>query len=312
MTRLVVAELRRIAARRLVRLTIVLGLVGIALGGVAAYAWSGSLSEETYQQRVAEAEARHVAQEAEIDACLRANGVSRGDEISDTIAQRCFPADDVEGSRGVDDPRFHRRRLEGVLKGVAGALAVIGWALGASLVGAEFASRSMTTLLTWETRRGRVFLAKIVAVTAAISLLALVVLTLVALAMWPALAFHGAPLRPNDPTLASLAGTVARGVALTTLASGIGFAIATIGRNTAAALGAGFAYIIVLENILGSSIERWRRWLLLGNVIVFVSGNDNGGDVPGRSVAAAGLFLTAVAVTALAAAAGTFRTRDLA
>ena len=189
---------------------------------------------------------------------------------------------------------------------------MIGWALGASLVGAEFASRSMTTLLTWETRRWRVFLAKTIAVLAATALFALVVLALLALAMWPALALHGAPLRPNDPTLASLAGTAGRGVALATLASGIGLAIATLGRNTAAALGAGFAYIIVFENIIGSFIERWRRWLLLGNVIVFVSGRNNGGDIPGRTVMAAALFLTAVAVTLLAAAATAFRTRDLA
>ena len=92
----------------------------------------------------------------------------------------------------------------------------------------------------------------------------------------------------------------------------MGFAIATIGRNTAAALGAGFAYIIVLENILGSSIARWRRWLLLGNVIVFVSGNNNGGEVPGRTVAGAAAFLTAVAVTLLLGAAGTFWRHDLA
>ncbi len=137
-------------------------------------------------------------------------------------------------------------------------------------------------------------------------------LALVALAMWPALVFHGAPLQANDPTIASLAGTVGRGVALATLASGIGFAIATIGRNTAIALGAGFAYILVFEYVLGSSIARWRRWLLLGNVIVFVSGQDGNSDVSGRSVIAAGVFLTAVAVTLLAVAAGAFRTRDLA
>ena len=84
---------------------------------------------------------------------------------------------------------------------MTGALAVVGWALGASLVGAEFASRSMTTLLTWEPRRGRVFVTKAVAVRRRMAVLALVVLALVALAMWPALALHGAPLRPNDPTL---------------------------------------------------------------------------------------------------------------
>jgi hypothetical protein len=146
----------------------------------------------------------------------------------------------------------------------------------------------------------------------AMSAFALVVLALVALALLPALTLHGAPLEDTDPTFVALAGTIGRGVALATLASGIGFAIATIGRNTATALGAGFAYIIVFENILGSTIVRWRRWLLLGNVIVFVSGRDDGGEVTGRSVTAAGVFLTAVAVTLLAAAAGAFRTRDLA
>jgi hypothetical protein len=310
MIRLVVAELQRIAARRLVRVTVLVAAVGIALGGVAAFAFSGSLSEEGYQQQVEEAKARQVVQDAEIEACLRAHDVVRGDEISDDIAEQCFPE---EGPAGVDDPRFHRERLEGVLHGVTGTLAIVGWALGASLVGAEFASRSMTTLLTWESRRGRVFVAKAVAAVATMSVFAFAVLVLVALAMWPALAFHGAPLQPDDPALTSLAGDIARGVALTALASGIGFAIATIGRNTAIALGVGFGYIIILENILGSSLERWRQWLLLGNVIVLVSGNDEGGgDIPGRTVVEAAMFLTVVTVAMLAVAAGTFRTRDLA
>ena len=309
MFRLMLAELQRIAARRLVRVTVLVALVGIALGGLAAFAFSGSLSEESYQRRVEEASAREVAVNDQVETCLRDHGVGPGDEVSDDIAERCFPD---EGPAGVDDPRFHRKRLEGVLHGVTGTLAIIGWALGASLVGAEFASRSMTTLLTWETRRGRVFVAKAVTAMATMALFALAVLVLVALAMWPALALHGAPLQPDDPTLTSLAGDIARGVALTALASGIGFAIATIGRNTAIALGVGFGYIVILENILGSSLERWRQWLVLGNAIVLVSGDDEGGDVPGRTVVGAAVFLTVVTIALLAVAAGTFRTRDLA
>ena len=309
MTRLLAAELRRIAARRLVRLTVVLALVGIAAGGIAAFVWTGSLSEATYQQRIAVAQERVQAQDAQIEACLDASGVHRGDDIPDEVASRCFPEESVGN---VDDPRFHRSRLNGILQGVAGALAVVGWALGASLVGAEFASRGMTTMLTWESRRGRVFVAKSLAVLVAMAVLALAVLVLTALAMWPALAAHGAPVQPDDPTLWSLAGTIGRGVALTTIAAGIGFAIATIGRNTAVALGAGFAYIIVFENILGSAVERWRRWLVLGNVIVLVSGSEDGGDVTGRTVIGAAVFLALVGVVLLAVAAGTFQRRDLA
>ncbi len=308
MSRLLLAELRRIASRRLVRVTVALALLGIVLGGAAAFAFSAALPEETYQQRVAEAKARQDEQDATIEACLQEHDVRRG-EITDEIAALCFPDEPVPGA---DDPRFHRRRLEGIVHGVTGALAVVGWAVGASLAGAEFASRSMTTLLTWETRRGRVFLAKSATTVVATALLALGALALVVLAMLPALTVHGAPLQPNDPSWASLAGAVGRGVVLTGLSAAMGFAIATIGRNTAAALGAGFAYIIVLENILGSSFERWRRWLLLGNVIVFVSGDDNGSDIPGRTVIGAGVLLAVVAVVLLLAAGGTFRSRDVA
>lgn len=310
MSRLVAAELRRIMARRLVRLTLLLVVVGIAGGGLLAFVTSSSISEAEFQQRVEEAHTRQQAQEAEIQACLRAHGVSEseGKPVSDSVARACFPDTNITA----DDPRFHRTRLKGILQGVTGGLAIVGWALGASLVGAEFASRGMTTLLTWETRRNRVILAKTIATIAATAALAVLTLTLVALAMWPALASHGGPLRPSDPTVATLAGLIGRGTALAVLGAVMGFAIATIGRSTAAALGAGFAYVIVLENILGGSIPRWRRWLLLGNVIVFVSGNNDGGDVPGRTVITAGVFLTAVALTLLVGAAAAFRTRDIA
>jgi hypothetical protein len=304
---LFVAEMRRFAARRLVRLTVGLAIVGVAIGGVAAFATSGALSESAYQERVRDAKARLNAQEVEIQSCLRRNGVTREEKVTEEVANECFPKAPISA----DDPRFHRTRLEGILQGVSGVLAIVGWALGASVVGAEFASRSMTTLLTYEPRRGRVFATKSVAVIVATALLAFVVLALVVLAVVPALALHGAPLRPGDPSVASLVALVGRGTALAALAAGMGFAIASIGRNTAAALGVGFAYIVILENIIGGSVERWRRWLLLGNVIVFVSGSSNGGDVPGRTVTGAGLFLAAVAVTLVAAAAGAFRVRDV-
>jgi ABC-2 type transport system permease protein len=309
MAALLLAELRRITTRRLVRVTVLLTVVGISFGGLAAFAFSGSLSEEAYQQRVEEAKERQIAQDEQIEACLRDHDFHGDGPVPQEIAEECFPD---KAPAGVDDPRFTRDDLEGILYGVSGALAVVGWALGASLVGAEFASRGMTTLLTWEPRRARVFAAKTAAAVGATAVFAFVALGLVAVAMWPALALHGAPLQADDPTLWSLAGIVARGVALTAITSAMGLAIATIGRNTAVALGAGFAYIIVLENILGSSVERWRRWLLLGNVIVLVAGEDSASDVTGRTVVGAAIFLSAVAVTLLVAAGTSFRARDLA
>jgi ABC-2 type transport system permease protein len=310
MTRLVRAELRRIAARRLVRVTLLLCAIAIVLGGCVAFATTGSLSEAKFDQRVRVAQAQQDAQEAQVSACLRAHGISDGDrgQISDQIATACFPATQLTGAH---DPRFHRARLKNLLQGTAGVVAIIGWALGASLVGAEFASRGMTTTLTWETRRLHVIGAKAAVVVSMVAAFAALALIAVSLALLPALMFHGAPVRADDPSFATVAGVIVRGAALAALASGMGFAIAGLGRNTAAALGAGFAYIIVLENILGNSLRGWRRWLLLGNAIVFLAGRE-GVDVPGRSVLGAGLFLAAVTATLLIAAAGVFKTRDVA
>ena len=201
--------------------------------------------------------------------------------------------------------------MKNLLQGIAGVLAIIGWALGASLVGAEFASRSMTTMLTWETRRIRVITAKAAVVVGAVAVFAALALIAVALALLPAMIFHGAPLRADDPGFGTVAGVIVRGATLAAMAGGMGFAIAALGRNTAAALAAGFAYIIVLENILGNSLRGWRRWLLLGNAIVFVA-EHKGVDVPGRSVLGAGLFLAAVTATLLIAATIAFKARDLA
>lgn len=306
MTALLRAELRRVAARRLVRRTVLLVIAAIAIGGIIAFVTTSSLSDADYRQRVATAEAQQKAQDTRARACLQAHGVKPGEDFSNDIARQCLPDGRIEAH----DPRFHRSRLKSLLQGSAGGLAIIGWALGATLIGAEFASRSMTTMLTWETRRTRVIVAKTAVVIVTVAGLAAATLIAVALAMLPALIVHGAPLRPDDPSFATLAGVIARGTVLAALASGMGFAIATVGRNTAAALGAGFAYIIVLENILGGALRRWRSWLLLGNAIVFVSGSDV--DVPGRSVAGAGLVLAGVTAALLLGAATAFRARDIA
>lgn len=309
MSRLVASELRRIAARRLVRVVLLLAAVGVVVGGVITFVATDSLSEDAYRRRVEQVDADRRDADRRARECLEKNGVDVEAQkpIPDEIARACLP-----DASSANDPRFHRSDLKGVLQGVTGVLVIVGWLLGASLVGAEFASRGMTTTLTWETRRGRVFAAKAAAVVVATAVVAALVLALTAAAMLPALLLHHAPVVPGDPSAATMIGTAARGVILTGVAAAFGFAIATIGRNTAAALGAGFAYIVILENIIGGYVPRWRRWLLLGNVIVFVSGENDGGDVPGRTVTSAGLFLAAVALALLIGAISVFRVRDIA
>jgi hypothetical protein len=307
MIRLLRAEMRRLFARRLVRVTVGLVAIAIVVGGVLVFTTSHALPSATYAKRLHAATVARHAQNERTRNCLAEHGVTAKDDIPDSVARICIPDRRIT----VHDPRFDSTRMRNILQGSSGIFAIIGWAIGASFVGAEFASRSMTTMLTWETRRLRVMLAKASVVLLSVFALGLVALTGLALAMLPTLLAHGSPAHAGDPHFASFAGVVLRGSALGAIAAGIGFAIATLGRNTAAALGAGFAYIIVLENIVGGSLRNWRRWLLLGNAIVFVSGR-NGGDIPGRSVLGAGVFLGAVALTLLIAATSMFRARDIA
>ena len=52
----------------------------------------------------------------------------------------------------------------------------------------------------------------------------------------------------------------------------VGFSIATVGRNTAAAVGAGFAYLAVLENLIRAWMPNLSKFLLGDNAGVFVTG----------------------------------------
>jgi len=307
MSRLLLAELRRIGARRLVRLVVLLIGVAVIAGGLLAFLTTSPLSERGYQQRVQDAAARRAVVLAEARQCIRDHEPPGSTESpSDATLKMCLPDEIIRAH----DPRFHHTRWRGVLQASSGVLAAVAWLLGASLIGAEYQSRSLTTTLTWESRRIRLFSAKAVTAIGSAALLTACALLLVGVAMVPAATLHGAPTA-GEPGPATLAGVVLRGTALGALAAAVGFGLATLGRNTAAALGAGFAYVIILENILGGAFPGWRRWLLLGNTIVFLSGRNSGGEVPGRSVAAAGLILLSVATVVTAMAVVAFRLRDV-
>ncbi|MGH9278432.1 MAG: ABC transporter permease subunit [Acidimicrobiales bacterium] len=302
MIRLGAAEVQRATGRRLVRTLLVLGALVAAVAGAIAFLRSSTLDQAVYEQRVVEAKARQNQVEREIQRCVEEHG-GRSEEAFKACEPKQPPA-------RAKDPRFHRDRLKGILQGTTGVAVLVAWLVGASLVGAEYTSRGIVTTLGFEPGRVRVFTAKAVAAVATGAAVALVLLLVMLAAMLPAAIVHGAPAA-GEASNATLAGVVLRGTAMAAIAAAIGFALASVGRNTATALGVGFGYILVLENILGSSIEGWRRWLLLGNTIVFVSGENAGGDVPGRSVTGAGIFLAAVGVALLIGALGMFSRRDV-
>ena len=308
MIALAAGELRRVLARRMVRVLALLAAAAIALAGVLTFLNSEKLPPE-------ELAARRVAAEGRVAACIAGQQPETVRQMPDgpppgasSRAEFCRFA-----AGGVDDSRFRLRSVKGILQGTTAPLVVVAWLIGASVIGSDWQSRTMTTLLTWEPRRTRVLLTKAFACIVVACGFALLVELLLAGALLPSAYLRGTTAGTGGDWLRSVLGVLLRGTGLVAIAAAVGFSVASVGRNTAAALGLGFAYFLVIENVVGSFLEDFRRWLILGNAIVLVSGEDSGGDeVIGRSVIMAAVYLTAVAIGFLAAATAIFRRRDVA
>lgn len=135
---------------------------------------------------------------------------------------------------------FELRSLPDVLIGTALVLSSLGWVLGASAIGADWHTGHMTTILTWEPRRIRVLVAKVAACILMVFLLSLALQALLAATLAVDAAARGSTAGAEG-WLRETAGVAVRTSLLTTIFSGVGFALATVGRNSAAALGVGSA-----------------------------------------------------------------------
>ena len=198
-----------------------------------------------------------------------------------------------------------------VLKGSSLVLLSVAWMLGGSAIGAEWHAGHVTTILTWEPRRGRVMAAKIVASLTSVFVLSLAVQAVLGIALAIDAAGRGSTAGVDASWLSEAAAVALRVALLSSIFAGFGFALASVGRNTAVALGVGFGYLVIVENLVRGLRPQWTPWLLTDNAGLFVVGSQT--DVPllGRTVAGAGLYLAAVAVALLLGASGTFRARDV-
>jgi ABC-2 type transport system permease protein len=129
----------------------------------------------------------------------------------------------------------------------AGIIALFGFAIGASFVGAEWSSGGLANLLLWRPRRTVTLGAKLGALLVCQLAVSVVVLAAWIGTMCLVAATRGRFGQVTGGLAQSLALTSARSIALGLAAAAIGFAVASLGRRTAAALGAGIAYLIVVE-----------------------------------------------------------------
>jgi ABC-2 type transport system permease protein len=202
--------------------------------------------------------------------------------------------------------------LPAMLKGTAFILIVIGLVTGASSVGAEWQTGGMSTLLTWEPRRVRVLLARVLVVLIVVFALTVALQALLSLAVAGGAALRGSTVATGGTWLREVSGVILRIGGASALGAVFGLTLATIGRNTSAALGASFAYLAIVESLLRALIPKIGPAMLSSNVVVFVDGraaSPGGGQL--ITIVHATVTMAIYGVVLLAVALALFRARDV-
>jgi ABC-2 type transport system permease protein len=301
MTALLAVEVRRVFSRRLVRVSVALAVLALLAGAAIAFL----VSRDMDQAVLAQAEA---VRQAQVQQCItgQVDGVPAG-----LPAQQRAEVCEQHISSPIQDRRFHYESLPGILEGMSWFAILLGWLLGASLVGAEWHAGTMATLLTWEPRRVRILLAKLVAAGALAFTLAMALQLLLGAALLPAGLWRGTTDGIDADWMRSVSGVSLRVAAVAVVGALIGFSIAAISRNTAAALGIAFGYFAIVENAIRGLRPRWTPWLLGDNLAVVITNQPQNFPLVDRSALGAATLVGCYTLALLVAAVATFRRRDI-
>ncbi|MBN1172237.1 MAG: ABC transporter permease, partial [Micromonosporaceae bacterium] len=160
-----------------------------------------------------------------------------------------------------------KESFEGMIITFSAILALVGFLIGASYVGAEWASGGMMNLLLWRPRRLQVLSTKLAALVGSILGVTVVLGALWTAACWAIAVWRGTTAGLTSGVWQSFALTGLRGLALVLVGTVVGFAIASIGRHTAMALGVVIALAVVGQFGLAivlelANVDFPERWLL--------------------------------------------------
>jgi ABC-2 type transport system permease protein len=159
---------------------------------------------------------------------------------------------------------------EGVLMVAAGLLAVCAVLGGASVVGGEWRAGTVASVLAWEPRRARVFVARSAASMVIAFAVAVALQTLFVAAAVPSMLAHGSTDGADGAWWSSFALAIVRVALFTALAAAIGGSLAWIGRSTVAALVGVFGWLLVAENLVRGLRPGAAKYLLtsaIGTVV---------------------------------------------
>ena len=205
----------------------------------------------------------------------------------------------------------------GAIINAATPLVVAGLLLGASMLGADYTSRALTTLLTWEPRRARVVGSRSLACAGVAGGISLVALVFVALCMVPSALFHSTGVTPSVGQLVSAGGDALRCSLLVAASAAAGVSLAALTRSTAAAIGVLVVYLVLVEQAAVSLVPSIGRWMLIADALSWVNPGSTsqlggkGGPAHGHTLIVDGLLLLGAVLALHAVATAVFNRVDI-
>jgi len=296
-TALLVSEVRRALARRLVRVLALLALAGVVAITVGNFVNSTKAAAGNGLDVEAERQAR-------VQACRQSSppgfqaSCDRLTPLASPPGDKRFKLVDLWLGRTERLKRGITRTRGYVLASTSTLFFLLALVVGASFIGAEYRAGTLTTLLTWEPRRARVLAAKLAAAALAGAGLYLLLQLLLTALLWGVASTRGITAGADAAFYRGIAGLLARGTALASGLAVLGACLAFLGRTTSAALGGVLVYLIGVEGILNNQAPDWSRWFLLPNTVAVFTGEQlrRGGFTrsPGGAAALTVAYLAAL------------------
>jgi hypothetical protein len=310
--RLVGVEVLRHSSRRLVRIVVPLLLVLVLVIVVINAAQSSKSNVEEFEAFRQERLEDYDRVAAEYEDRGEEMFVSR-EEVASDPGSVCFDEESCNNS-GPRPPYVLRDKLPDFGKAVAVICALAAYLIGASAAGAEWSAGTMQSILFWESRRVRVVVAKVVGLAVVIAVVVIAAEAVFTTAAVVAAQARGTTRGVTGSTWNGHLLMVLRGIGIACFAALLGFSISFATRVTAAAVGVGFIYFAVLEQL----IFIWKSWLapyliapLLGAWLDYCSSFEDDSSTVSVSGARAGITLAIYAGVMLTAATVWFRQRDV-
>jgi ABC-2 type transport system permease protein len=306
---LLTVELRRLLARRIVRLAATLTILGLVLAGLVLFLRSHRPDAATAARLRSEAQTFY---QQSLALCVSGQyGIQPQDlPPGTTLEQFCGK---IVAPPSVPDG-YHLARYQDVAKAISGLFIAVLVMVGATSAGAEWHAGTVTTQLTWEPRRAPLLVAKLLAVALVAFVAFWIAEALLFAAVLPAGLFRGTTQGIDATWVRLTLEALLRASAVAAMGAAIGHALAWTARNTAVAVGAVLGYAAVIEPLLHAIRPRWERWFLVDNAARFITAHPldlQPLGVPQRSTAGAAILLLVYTTGLAAASLAVFRRRDV-